>query len=120
MTGKYGTLTDYIRAYQQYGGTPPIPEFSDVERGDPRPKWHWRALLIPTAILAFLPVALIWSEMSAPLTTPDVAALALAWSGMLILVSMMLTQPFSDWWRDVPRYGLETVDTKTEMQEVAT
>lgn len=120
MTGKYGSLVAYIRAYQQYGGTPPIPEFADVERGDPRPKWHWRALFIPTAFIALLPVAVIESEMSAPLTSPELAALGLAWIGVVHVVAMMLTQPFSDWWRDVPRYGLATVDTTADAQEAAT
>ncbi|WP_135304118.1 hypothetical protein [Haloarcula amylovorans] len=110
MTGKYGSLVAYIRAYNQYGGKPPIPEFADVERGEPRPKWHWRALFIPTALLALVPVVVIGSRMNPPLTTPGVAALSLAWFGLVFTIASMLTQPFSDWLRDVPRYGLNEID----------
>lgn len=118
MTGSYGSLVDYVRVYGQYGGTPPIPEWSETQRGDPRPARLWMGLFIPTAVVALIPVAILGSAMP-ELTTPALWSLVLAWFGLVHLISSMLAQPVCDWLADVPRHGLETVEYTTRQEAAA-
>ncbi|MFC7026368.1 hypothetical protein ACFQJ5_16680 [Halomicroarcula sp. GCM10025324] len=119
MTGSYGSLLDYVRVYGQYGGTPPIPEWSDIQRGDPRPTRLWMTLFIPTGLLALLPVGVIASAIANPLATPNLWSLGLAWSGLAFIISSTLIQPVADWWTDTPRHGLETVEYTTGQEAAA-
>jgi hypothetical protein len=58
MTGTHGSLWQYLKAYQVYGGTPPIPAEADESRGETRPKVLLYPVMAVTAQLktGFLPL----------------------------------------------------------------
>lgn len=111
MTGKHGTLWQYLKAHQQYGGRPPDPTRDRYGvRFRSRRVWIPSAVLgmtlamIPTAVLAFaLPTATLGR-------LPVQFALVAAWLGVDYLLLVTVLRPVMDWIEDVPRAGLPQID----------
>ncbi|WP_276258125.1 hypothetical protein [Haloglomus litoreum] len=120
MTGEYGSLTEYISAYQRYSGGPPIPDEAAERRGETRKTKAYIPVALAALVLAAIPPALLvgpTASLSNPgLTVPYMACtLGIAWMLMDMLGGAVL-----DWYEDVPRRGLDRVDAEYGLAEVST
>lgn len=119
MTGTHGSLWQYLKAYQVYGGTPPIPVESDATRGETRRK----ALLVPVMVVTWavglLPVIPVLFELGPEAGTVVTGAIAISWIGISQMVLIHVSCPFMDWVEDVPRHGLSGTRDHDSVKEVS-
>lgn len=112
MPGEYGTIRQYVRAHWECGGKPPIPEWSDHSRGEPRSRPVWIALLVTSLAFGIVPLLPVIAVLPQDPSTPLVASLAFLWFSAAYHVTGMVLNPLADWWGDLPRRGLAKVEAE--------
>ena len=120
MTGEYGTLIQYIRAYRRYGSSPPpIPGKAAENRGEVRKTKAWIPVSLVKLILAAIPPALLVETTSTSLSSfSGTVAFAVCILGVAWMLTDILGAPILDWYEDVPRRGLPRVDAEYGPTEV--
>lgn len=107
MPGKYGTVLDYIRAYDRYGGKPPIPEDAPVRRGENRSR---KTQIIGMTLTLLTFGGLFALGLSAP-SGPIPASVVMFLAGVsAVCLDLSVVGAVLDWYDDTPRRGLESVD----------
>ena len=119
MTGTHGSLWQYLKAYQVYGGKPPIPEESDASRGETRRKVVQYPVMAVTWIIALLPVIPVLPVVGGDTGTVVTGAIAISWIGISHMLLIQVSCPFLDWVEDVPRYGLSGTRDHNSVEEVS-
>lgn len=118
MSGKHGSIVEYIRAYKHYGGKPPIPRGSEHRRGSARSRPAYiLAMVLSYATLGVGFGVSYWASTDLGVWAP---IMLFAGGSAAIVVDMFVMKPVVDWYVDVPRYGLESIDVEHGVPSVAT
>ena len=110
MPGEHGSLSEYFAAYDEFGGTPPIPDWAGKARGEKRSLRTWLALLPLTVIGGIAPGIAVMTALPAEAPLLVWVSVTFMMVAAMYLVSHLIAQPIHDWWEDIPRHGLSAVD----------
>ena len=106
MTGKHGSLLEYIAVYKEYGGQPPIPDAAPEQRGDRYPARVWIPLALVGLALGLAVMSPLFGVVSSDPADWQLFAVVVGSISFGHVAMTTVLHPAADWIADVPRVGL--------------